>query len=148
MRLYFLLIMLQSFTCSFGQIDSSSIKIRVELEPKIINERNEIEGELYITNKGNKSLKLPKFFDLGYILLDDKGKPVPYKKDAIYEYANKVNLSKRKIKSGETLTVSFIEDRLLYENELIKGSKYWIKYFLVHNDISREIKSNNIELKY
>lgn len=148
MRLYFLLIMLQSFICSFGQIDSSSIKIRVELEPKIINERNEIEGELYITNKGNKSLKLPKFFDLGYILLDDKGKPVPYKKDAIYEYANKVNLSKRKIKSGETLTVSFIEDRLLYENELIKGSKYWIKYFLVHNDISREIKSNNIELKY
>src|SRR5690625_6535023 len=76
MRLYFLLIMLQSFICSFGQIDSSSIKIRVELEPKIINERNEIEGELYITNKGNKSLKLPKFFDLGYILLDDKGKPV------------------------------------------------------------------------
>lgn len=148
MRLYFLLIMLQSFICSFGQIDSSSIKIRVELEPKIINERNEIEGELYITNKGNKSLKLPKFFDLGYILLDDKGKPVPYKKDAIYEYANKVNLSKRKIKSGETLTVGFIEDRLLYENELIKGSKYWIKYFLVHNDISREIKSNNIELKY
>jgi len=148
MRLYFLLIMLQSFICSFGQIDSSSIKIRVELEPKIINERNEIEGELYITNKGNKSLKLPKFFDLGYILLDDKGKPVPYKKDAIYEYANKVNLSKRKIKSGETLTVSFIEDRLLYENELVKGSKYWIKYFLVHNDISREIKSNNIELKY
>lgn len=148
MRIYFLLIMLQSFFFSFGQIDSLSIKIRVELEPKIINERNEIEGKLYITNKGNKSLKLPKFFDLGYILLDDKGNPVPYKKDAIYEYANKVNLLKRKIRSGETLTVNFIEDRLLYENELVKGSKYWIKYFLVHNDISREIKSNNIELKY
>src|SRR5690625_1932241 len=110
MRLYFLLIMLESFICSFGQIHSSSIKIRFELESKIINERNEIEGELYITNKGNKSLKLPKFFDLGYILLDDKGKPVPYKKDAIYEYANKVNLSKRKIKSGETLTIRFIEE--------------------------------------
>jgi len=136
MRIYFLLIMLQSFFFSFGQIDSLSIKIRVELEPKIINERNEIEGKLYITNKGNKSLKLPKFFDLGYILLDDKGNPVPYKKDAIYEYANKVNLLKRKIRSGETLTVNFIEDRLLYENELVKGSKYWIKYFLVHNDIN------------
>src|SRR5690625_7483169 len=148
MRLYFLLIMLQSFICSFGQIDSSSIKIRVELEPKIINERNEIEGELYITNKGNKSLKLTKFFDLGYILLDDKGKPVTYKKDAIYEYANKVNLSKRKIKYGERITVSFIEDSLCYENELIKGSKYWIKYFLVNNDNSREIKSNKLELKY
>ncbi|MGC9353313.1 MAG: hypothetical protein ACP5D9_05720 [Mariniphaga sp.] len=148
MRFYFLLIMLHSFFLTFGQIDSSIIKICVELEDQTINDKEGIEGKLYITNKSSKSLKLPKVFDLGYILIDDKGKSVPYKKDAIYEYANKIFLLKRKVKPGETITVNFTEDRLLYENDVLKGNKYRIIYFLVHNNISRQIKSNSIELKY
>ena len=159
MRFSLLIILQQLFFISFSQIDCSMIKIEVKLDDKptnnelyekvgntIINE--DFNAILYITNISNKSIRLPRSFDLGYFLIDKQGQLVPVNKAAIYEYVPKVNLSKRKIKSGETITVSFTEDRLSYENVIVEGNRYWIRYFLVHPKISREINSSTIELKF
>ena len=131
-----------------GQIDSSMLKISVDLKNYESSDLEfQFDGYLQITNISSQKLKLPRHFDLGYILYDKKGNPVPYRNDAIYEYARKVRLDKNKIKPNETFEVRFFEDRLSYEYSIKKNESYSIQYFLLHKCFSPNIKSDKITIR-
>ncbi len=84
--------------------------MRVELNDyKTTCLKEGFKGCLYISNISNQKLKLPKHFDLGYYLLDNQYNKLPYRKNAMYEYALKINLDKRLIKPNDTIKVHFFE---------------------------------------
>lgn len=145
MRISSALMMLHFSFLLSGQIDSSMLKIFVDLKSYESSDLEfQFDGCLQITNIGSQKLKLPRYFDLGYYLYDETGNPVPYRNDAIYEYACKVKLDKNRIKPNETFEVRFSEDRLNYEYSIRKNQSYSIQYFLLHKCFSPNIKSDKI----
>ena len=149
MKLYIVLLIVNSCLISFGQIDNSMLKMRVELNDyKTACLEEGFKGCLYISNISNQKLKLPKHFDLGYYLFDNQNNKLPYRKNAMYEYALKINLDKRLIKPNDTIKVHFFEDRLNYEYDLKKDHTYYIQYFLLHKAFLPNIQSTKIKFKY
>lgn len=148
MRLLVLNILLGCCLISPKQIDESMIEINVHLSENdtIATESMSFEGLLHIKNISQQKLKLPKYFDLGYYLFDAKGNQLSYRQDAIYEYVQKIKLKKRRIKPNEIIEVVFSEDRLDYEYDLQKDRTYYIQYFLLHEDFSKEIKTDKIKI--
>jgi hypothetical protein len=112
-------------------------------------------GTLCFTNNTDKSITLPKTFDLELNLSDSSGNDVKMNPNLIFEYVNLLNSRKRQtIKSHLSVTFKFTEWRL-FAYPLINNNKYSVQYTFVaknYPDIfkvlgQKTINSNKKQIK-
>jgi hypothetical protein len=129
----------------FANNTKSQIPLTIDLEIdtiqyNIFTKDLTFDGTLCFTNNTDKSITLPKTFDLELNLSDSSGNDVKLNRDVIFEYVNLLNSHKRQtIKSHLAVIFKFTEWRL-FAYPLIINNKYSVQYSFVSKNYPGLIK--------
>lgn len=136
-----ILFLLPKANCFAQRVD---IEFDVQFTDSVVDINQGIEGELTIINTGTKVLKLPKNIDLVFNLYNDSLEKVKPYDNLIWEYMFLIKCKRRiKIKPAEKRTLYFVENRIT-TMKVIKGSKYFIEYWLIIEKLGIKEKANNL----
>lgn len=151
-----LLFFLNTASVYFNMNDEITIEIQLNKSDECILNEPGLCGKIIFHNQSEKTLKVPKTFDLDIVLTDTFGTKIHRNTDTPLEYHNLIIMEKSiSIKPNQHAEIGFEEWRL-FLFDLDKGKTYNLQYVLKSNNYPRmrnalcgkELISNTVAFKY